>query len=133
MGKRESDTVKIPLYKSGKCGIIDKNNRKGVLPIHSIPYAYRHLPIGGGGYVTGFIFHPTDPKVMYCRTDIGGVFAGDEPKVYTGADMAKPLSQRTSTWTKASCMTVGHARPCSPVMRPRHSACRASFSAMRII
>ncbi len=45
--------------------------------IRSIPYQYRHLPIGGGGYVTGFIFHPTDPQVMYCRTDIGGMYRFD--------------------------------------------------------
>lgn len=43
----------------------------------------------GGTYVLKM----TD-EWMNSRTDIGGVFAGDEPKVYTGADMAKPLSQR---------------------------------------
>lgn len=51
--------------------------RNGVIPIQNISYTYRHLPIGGGGYVTGFIFHPTDPQVMYCRTDIGGVYRFD--------------------------------------------------------
>lgn len=45
--------------------------------IRSIPYRYRHLPIGGGGYVTGFFFHSTDPRVMYCRTDIGGMYRFD--------------------------------------------------------
>lgn len=43
----------------------------------AIPYRYRHMPIGGGGYVTGFFFHPTDPNVMYCRTDIGGMYRFD--------------------------------------------------------
>ena len=43
----------------------------------SLPYRYRHMPIGGGGYVTGFYFHPTDPTVMYCRTDIGGMYRFD--------------------------------------------------------
>ena len=51
--------------------------RNGGSPIRTIPYTYRHLPIGGGGYVTGFVFHPTDPDVMYCRTDIGGVYRFD--------------------------------------------------------
>lgn len=46
----------------------------------SIPYEYRHLPIGGGGYVTGFQFHPCDPEVLYCRTDIGGVYRFDHVK-----------------------------------------------------
>ena len=49
----------------------------GGIPIQHIPYAYRHLPIGGGGYVTGFVFHPADAAVMYCRTDIGGVYRFD--------------------------------------------------------
>lgn len=42
-----------------------------------LPYRYHHMPIGGGGYVTGFYFHPTDPNVMYCRTDIGGMYRFD--------------------------------------------------------
>ena len=46
--------------------------------MQSVPYQYRHLPIGGGGYVTGFVFHPSDPSVMYCRTDIGGVYRFDD-------------------------------------------------------
>ena len=45
--------------------------------IEYVKYQYRHMPIGGGGYVTGFVFHPADPDVMYCRTDIGGVYRFD--------------------------------------------------------
>ncbi len=51
--------------------------RKDVTPIEHVKYRYRHLPIGGGGYVTGFFFHPADPSVLYCRTDIGGVYRFD--------------------------------------------------------
>lgn len=46
-------------------------------PIEHVKYRYRHLPIGGGGYVTGFFFHPADARVLYCRTDIGGVYRFD--------------------------------------------------------
>ena len=40
----------------------------------TVPYLYRHMPIGGGGYVTGFFFHPYEKDVLYCRTDIGGMY-----------------------------------------------------------
>lgn len=40
-------------------------------------YEYRNLPIPGGGYVTGFIFHEETPGILYCRTDIGGTYRYD--------------------------------------------------------
>ena len=40
-------------------------------------YRYRNLPIPGGGYVTGFGFHPKDDTVRYVRTDIGGAYRFD--------------------------------------------------------
>ncbi len=40
----------------------------------TIPYEYHNLPIPGGGYVTGFAFHPEKEGILYCRTDIGGTY-----------------------------------------------------------
>ncbi len=40
-------------------------------------YQYKHLPIPGGGYVTGFIFHKKQPGLLYLRTDIGGTYRFD--------------------------------------------------------
>lgn len=42
-----------------------------------IPYVYRHAPIPGGGFVTGFAFHPKEKGILYARTDIGGVYRYD--------------------------------------------------------
>lgn len=45
--------------------------------MQAIPYRYSHLPIPGGGYVTGLLFHPAERGLLYCRTDIGGAYRFD--------------------------------------------------------
>lgn len=40
-----------------------------------IPYEYRHASVPGGGFVTGFCFHPAEKNILYARTDIGGVLS----------------------------------------------------------
>jgi photosystem II stability/assembly factor-like uncharacterized protein len=37
-------------------------------------YAWKPVKIGGGGWVTGLLVHPTAPDLVYCRTDVGGVY-----------------------------------------------------------
>jgi photosystem II stability/assembly factor-like uncharacterized protein len=41
------------------------------------PYHWAPAPFGGGGFVDGFIFHPTHPGLLYARTDIGGCYRWD--------------------------------------------------------
>ena len=40
-----------------------------------IKYEYGNLKIGGGAFVTGITFHPTDSRTLYIRTDIGAFIA----------------------------------------------------------
>ena len=39
--------------------------------MRELSYQYKNLPIPGGGYVTGFIFHKKKKGLLYLRNDIG--------------------------------------------------------------
>ncbi len=44
----------------------------------SAPYHWQTLKIGGGGFVTGLVVHPTCPGVVYGREDVGGLVRWNE-------------------------------------------------------
>lgn len=37
-------------------------------------YQWTNLRMGGGGFVTGIVIHPTIPNLIYARTDVGGLY-----------------------------------------------------------
>ena len=45
--------------------------------VPSVSYNWRNVQINGGGFVTGIVYHPTQPNLAYIRTDIGGAFRWD--------------------------------------------------------
>lgn len=50
-------------------------------------YAWKNVTILGGGFVSGLIFSPAEPGLLYARTDVGGAYRWD-----AGAKAWEPLT-----------------------------------------
>ena len=40
----------------------------------TVPYVWSSVPFGGGGFVSGIVYHPAVPGLVYIRTDVGGAY-----------------------------------------------------------
>jgi hypothetical protein len=47
---------------------------EGRVLLSASSYVWQNADIGGGGFVDGIVFSPTQPNVVYARTDIGGLY-----------------------------------------------------------
>ena len=72
-------------------------------PVDSL-YDWQPVRLGAGGFVTGFVTHPLDSSIRYCRTDVGNAYRWDggewRPMVVRAAGKGMPAAVAA---TPASC------------------------------
>ena len=49
----------------------------GVTAAQAATYEWKTLPLQGGGFVDGFLYHPKKAGILYARTDVGGMYRFD--------------------------------------------------------
>src|SRR5450432_346441 len=74
--RRKSSLKRAALGKAiGRCMVESLETR---MLLASQAYNWQNAPLGGGGFVTGIIYSPTVPNLVYARTDVGGAYRWDQ-------------------------------------------------------
>ncbi len=67
--------------------------------MHGVSASFHHLPIPGGGFVTGFVFNKSFKDVLYARTDIGGCYRFDfSRRVWISLAESIPYTEKYKTY-----------------------------------
>ena len=72
--RREKKSTKKGAINTTRCRFEQLEPR---MLLSAQPYNWQNVPIGGGGYVTGLVYSPTVPDLVYARTDVGGAYRFD--------------------------------------------------------
>jgi len=61
-------------------------------------YTFTNAPWGGGGFISGLIYHPKTPNLLYARTDVGGAYRWN-PSSLTWTPLNDDLGRNDSQLT----------------------------------
>jgi hypothetical protein len=78
-------------------------------------YTWRNVEIGGCGFVTGTVFHPTEPGLVYARTDVGGAYRLDS----TTEPLDRPQRRHRRHQQRVPAPRSADHRPRSERRQPR--------------
>ena len=75
-------------------------------PARAQTYNWKPVKIHGGGFVSGILFHPDEPGLMYCRTDIGGSYRWN-PTNDTWISLLDFIGYPNNEWSLIGTESIG--------------------------